>query len=242
MSYNTFEHSEFTRDRHNNVGAKIRKGLGKQVADIEKQAQIHNVSSNAIALKILDGRKGDMLTYLQQNNINPISDNTATLATQIAAHIAGEANAIRSSFDHDGRESTFEEAFDEYAGLMMREEMQNPHSEFHWSNNPGESFNLAGEGGEQAGEAINKLGNAAGMVPVIGSILGPIMKIGGSIMKGIGHKKAEAARKEIERRRKIEAEMEQQRLMSLQAGAKKKKVLIGAGIVVILLVIIFAAK
>ena len=249
MAYkDTSGQDSMTRDRFNSVGAAVRNGIRLQNEAIEKQAQLHGVPASDIAMKILEQRRGDMLRWLHDQGITPISMNVATLATQIAGAIhQGVSHVKVSSYDTFERECTYEDCFDEYMGSILQEEQANPYSPLHWSNNPEGALvsNADGDGSGDmaAANAVSGLSNVAEGVPVIGSILGPILKIGGSILGGIGKKKkrAAAAKKAEEERRA--AELEQMRLAQEKKmqGAGKKKMLVAGGVVLVIVVLLIVS-
>jgi len=249
MAYkDTSGQDSMTRDRFNSIGAAVRNGIRLQNEAIEKQAQLHGVPASDIAMKLLEQRKGDMLKWLHDKGIEPISMNPATLATQIAGAIHQEVNQVKViSYDTYERECTYEDCFDEYMGGILQEEQANPYSPLHWSNNPEGALvsNADGDGGGDlaAANAVNGLSNVAESIPGIGSILGPIMKIGGSILGSIGKKKRRKAEaKKAEEDRKA-AELEQMRLAQEKkmATGGKKKMLVAGGVVLVIVVLLIVS-
>jgi len=230
-----------TKDRFNNMGANIRAGIRRQNEAIEKQAQLKGVHPDKIHMALLAQHKGDMLTWLHQNGIPAIDDNPATLATQIAGAIMQGAQQVKNSYDEYDRELTYENAFDEYMGSMMVEEMANPGSKYHWSNNPEAAVSNAdgdGSGDDAAGAAISGLSNVAGDIPVIGAIAGPILKIGGQILSGIGKKKKRKAAAARAAEAARQAAIEQAALAQKKNAGKKKIIMMGGAALLVVVIII----
>jgi hypothetical protein len=244
MPYNNMDSGDVITSRYSHLGTAVRKDLQAQNQALEKQAQLNGVSSQALALKVLQNNKGNLLKFLATQGVQPVSDNPATLATQIAGIIAGGINKIQNGYDFEGREYSFYDAFDEYFADQLNEEFTNPYSVLHYSNNPGEMFGADGDGtgGEAVGQGLENISGAASAIPVVGSILGPILKIGGGIINGIGkkkHAKAEAIKKQKEQ----EEAARQQALLKMKEGplgpeAGKKKMLLIGGAVVILIILV----
>lgn len=242
------------------VGAAVRKDIANQYQDLLKAAHKHNVKPGDLALHILEGRRSDMKNYLREVGLKPISNNVATLAVQISNHLIGSAKNYCDRYE--GRDNyCFNDAFDEMMTNHINESVgiENPlhHQNFiPFDGSADETAQLqaaasagnaigatvGGIGGEgEAGKLIQSLGAAGAAIPGIGSVLGPIMSVGGSLVGMIGSgkrkKKAEKAAQEAR-----DAALAQQLLLAQKQKPPVNKMILAGGAVAVLILLVVALK